>query len=505
MFLWYQMSKVCYAYLSDIDSTIEGHEIHQSRWFTRGWTLQELLAPKHIVFYDEAWIRLGNKTQLVEAIADRTGIDAIILKESKKLHIASIARKMSWAALRETTRLEDRAYSLLGIFGVNMPLLYGEGKRAFIRLQEEIMKISNDESLFAWGFDMGKTVSQIEPRLRPPKISSLPVSSAIGILAEEPLAFRDSGSVLSVNTASYNSFSMTNQGLQITLPVCEGGFGTVGLLSCQVEGLEQYAVGILLHNASSVYVRSFGQPKNPRIIAYELNRQQEDRQGNSRHSAVVRVSATSQFASTTILLPIEEFAYASPEPLLIQKSLPTTQQHWETPEYHLFMRLELHLSNLVTVAFPTSWKITSGNNYWDSRGANVTIPSGKEGSQVVLVQYAGSKYSTLICTFISFQSRYRERIIKTGMELRPAPDGMDCDQISKELHSWANANEDSLNETFIHLNAGQIRSSINFPDDKRSLRVTGNYVRINNHVFPRIKWTMHEIVRSSKVEEAMYC
>ncbi|KAL8664743.1 MAG: hypothetical protein Q9168_007842 [Polycauliona sp. 1 TL-2023] len=154
MFRWYKAAAVCYAFLSDIvaDSTVRGsanHQIAYSVWFDRGWTLQELLAPANVVFYDHHWKVLGTKQSLRETLMRRTRIAEEALN-GEPLSTFSIAQRMSWASQRVTTRKEDIAYSLLGIFDVNMPMLYGEGEKAFIRLQEEIIRQSNDQSIFAW-------------------------------------------------------------------------------------------------------------------------------------------------------------------------------------------------------------------------------------------------------------------------------------------------------------------------------------------------------------------
>ena len=146
MCFWYQEAKVCYVYLADVSSK---EAFSKSRWFTRGWTLQELIAPSTVIFFDENWTKLGTKADLEEIISNRTGIPESILSGDDDLEEFSIAQRMSWAAERETSRIEDHAYSLMGIFGINMPLLYRERESAFIRLQEEIMKISDDHSLFA--------------------------------------------------------------------------------------------------------------------------------------------------------------------------------------------------------------------------------------------------------------------------------------------------------------------------------------------------------------------
>ncbi|KAK1752813.1 heterokaryon incompatibility protein-domain-containing protein, partial [Echria macrotheca] len=154
MYLWYEESTICYVYMSDLPSTwpiptYSRNDFQKSRWFERGWTLQELLAPSAVVFLNNDWEEVGTKLNLWEYITARTGIPGIIL-HGQDVQSASIAQRMSWAADRRTTRIEDRAYSLMGLFGVNMPLLYGERQNAFLRLQEEIIKTSNDHSIFAW-------------------------------------------------------------------------------------------------------------------------------------------------------------------------------------------------------------------------------------------------------------------------------------------------------------------------------------------------------------------
>ena len=151
MFRWYSRSKVCYAYLIDVPYDGFDDSLPKSCWFTRGWTLQELLAPSSVVFYSAEWTRIGDGEALISVLRNVTRIDEGILLRTKSLGRVSVAEKMSWAATRETTRAEDMAYCLLGIFDINMPLLYGEGKRAFQRLQEEILRNSQDQSLFAWG------------------------------------------------------------------------------------------------------------------------------------------------------------------------------------------------------------------------------------------------------------------------------------------------------------------------------------------------------------------
>ncbi|XXG95313.1 arginyl-tRNA synthetase [Hypoxylon texense] len=190
MFAWYRQAAICFVFLSDFTSFSEAmladmialfdarepleeqqegfykdpppltgrdlairNQVNKSlgscRWFSRGWTLQELIAPKRVNFYDRDWKYVGSKGQLASILAWVTGIDSSVLK-GKPLDEILVGRRMSWASNRTTTRLEDMAYCLLGIFDINMPLLYGEGKKAFTRLQEEIIRSSHDLSIFAW-------------------------------------------------------------------------------------------------------------------------------------------------------------------------------------------------------------------------------------------------------------------------------------------------------------------------------------------------------------------
>lgn len=135
MYRWYEEAQVCYVYMTDVSSA-SPQRFQWSRWFTRGWTLQELLAPSTVVFYDKDWIEIGTRWSLRGEISRATGITYESMIRPKD---SSIATKMSWASNRRTTRVEDIAYCLMGLFDINMPLLYGEGQKAFMRLQYEIM------------------------------------------------------------------------------------------------------------------------------------------------------------------------------------------------------------------------------------------------------------------------------------------------------------------------------------------------------------------------------
>jgi len=156
MFRWYGSAAKCYVYLSDVSKSAFDTDnvteqlpwesaFRQSTWFTRGWTLQELIAPASVQFFSRDWEELGGRASLERQICEITGIPVKALQGSP-LSGFSVIERMSWAKKRQTTREVDKAYSLLGIFSVYMPLIYGEGEEnAFHRLREEIDKASKGE------------------------------------------------------------------------------------------------------------------------------------------------------------------------------------------------------------------------------------------------------------------------------------------------------------------------------------------------------------------------
>ncbi|KAM5536754.1 hypothetical protein V8D89_009593 [Ganoderma adspersum] len=157
MYEYYARSAVCLAYLADVsprdaDPQVEFEaEFRASRWHTRGWTLQELIAPIIVRFVARDWTDLGSKHTLIPLLESVTRVPASVLRDERELDRCSIAQRMSWAAGRQTARMEDRAYSLMGILRIYMSVRYGEGFHAFARLQEKILKRRSDTSLFAWG------------------------------------------------------------------------------------------------------------------------------------------------------------------------------------------------------------------------------------------------------------------------------------------------------------------------------------------------------------------
>ncbi|KAI0702605.1 heterokaryon incompatibility protein-domain-containing protein [Earliella scabrosa] len=202
MFHYYTLAHVCYAYLQDVPSqdaftvpkmlplgpTPEGPFV-ASRWHRRGWTLQELIAPRVLYFLSRSWKSLGSRAEHADLLEEITRIPASILRLESDPHDFSIAQRMSWAADRQTTRVEDEAYSLLGIFDISMPTLYGEGRKAFRRLQGEIMKQSPDTTLFAWGFRVPWDTVRIMPAQRAVDTSDGSDSENASIFAVSPADF----------------------------------------------------------------------------------------------------------------------------------------------------------------------------------------------------------------------------------------------------------------------------------------------------------------------------
>ena len=225
MYRWYENSRICYAYLHDVPGssfpTAPNNETYPKsngwpEWFTRGWTLQEMIAPRDVQFFNKNWHPISDKRALAFTLQTITGVPQHILKEGLSSNRPCIAQIMSWAANRTTTRVEDRAYSLMGLLDVNMPMLYGEGRKAFHRLQLEIIRTSNDQSIFAWGYNERKVRTG-------------------SILADNPSFFRDCDKMElmnqddlieslggdfqlpSIEDDRLDTFPVTNRGIQIWL------------------------------------------------------------------------------------------------------------------------------------------------------------------------------------------------------------------------------------------------------------------------------------------------
>ena len=262
MFSWYKNGE-CFAYLSDVQcqrddvqafSALQENQalvvdreswrdqqycaadttaaLRTSKWFTRGWTLQELIAPDRLYFVDKDWRVFGSKCTMDDLLFQITGIKDVALVVLSR---ESIATRMSWASRRSCTRSEDVAYSLMGLFDINMPLLYGEGgRKAFLRLQLEILKLSNDESIFAWSPESGDTGIDIRYTLLTHSARNFSECSNIQRFAP---------------TIPREPYAMTNKGLEITTTLLPARGNTRHFfmpLNCYRQG-EVLPLAILLH------------------------------------------------------------------------------------------------------------------------------------------------------------------------------------------------------------------------------------------------------------------
>jgi hypothetical protein len=255
MFRWYQNAAVCYAYLSDVSSL---DEFEKSIWFTRGWTLQELVAPSVILFYSTNWHILGSKGGLATRIESITRIPERVLLTGD-LDGINMATRMSWAANRQTSRTEDKAYCLMGIFQVHMPLLYGEGTNSFIRLQQEILKISHDPSLFAWA--LADNVQGLDSFLGLESNLNPQMSDFHGLLASSPQDFTFTSRIVVLDDLPLSSPTVAAGGVGIALPTLNKGGYWFANISCILIGMHEYYLTIPLRSWSH---GSFS--RHPRLV-----------------------------------------------------------------------------------------------------------------------------------------------------------------------------------------------------------------------------------------------
>lgn len=282
MYRWYERSVVCYAYLQDVDSSPlvedDDTQFKRSRWLTRGWTLQELIAPERVIFYSKDWEQIGEKLAVLSstrtvsqiwgergknALCVATGIPHGLLFGARSKDHYSVAQRMSWASRRVCTRIEDTAYCLLGLFDINMPLLYGEEERAFTRLQEEIIRTMDDHSIYAWTIPKdyywyhtthGSTIAQhnnIAWSFHP-------------MLASSPRLFQHGRHVVCSDPESHEPSGLTKHGVRIQLNLKPHRFPVSGhilglsnrkaffaVLNCRHEYYPKRRIAVLLVMAPS--------------------------------------------------------------------------------------------------------------------------------------------------------------------------------------------------------------------------------------------------------------
>ncbi|KAL9037656.1 MAG: hypothetical protein Q9214_005603 [Letrouitia sp. 1 TL-2023] len=250
MFRWYRDAACCLAYLWDVggdgdrmdDSGVllrrrkkkNERQEEYSEWFSRGWTLQELLAPRSLLFFDRRWNKLGTRRALAAEVERATGIPAKYVTDfAGHAQEASVAMKMSWMARRSTTKEEDTAYCLFGIIGVSMDVRYGDGRKEFLRLQDKIMREPGlqDESIFAW--------RRSYPRGYPE------ASKCSGLLAPWPDAFEQSGDVR-LRPEKYRSrgpYELTKDGLRLPVPISIAGEAGYGNFLGRIKALRNALFG----------------------------------------------------------------------------------------------------------------------------------------------------------------------------------------------------------------------------------------------------------------------
>jgi hypothetical protein len=284
MFRWYEEAEICFAYLEDVpsgeDATSTDLSFARSRWFTRGWTLQELLAPQRLEYFTEDWKSLGDRNIRAAQVSNITGIHEVYLmtwsdSTSPRFDVlrgASVSERMSWAARRQTTKEEDRAYCLMGIFGINMPLTYGEGMNAFFRLQQEIMQRSFDPTLLAWNASTyGRPLRPETPELYSPwklalnmltgndhlrSWSSTYLSAmSLAILALAPESFESCADYVP-HPVTFD-WSFTNEGISASLPVSEDDLFPYMALPCGLRENPSVLLALpLKRQKSGGYVRA---------------------------------------------------------------------------------------------------------------------------------------------------------------------------------------------------------------------------------------------------------
>ena len=285
MYAWYREAEECYVYLHDVpDPSKHPEDQHatffRSVWWSRGWTLPELLAPPSVTFLSSTWTVVGTRQEFAGQIEKITSIDRnVLISPRLSLEAISAAKRMSWAASRRTRVTEDAAYCLAGIFGVIMRPRPTEGRNAFLRLQELILsKERSDQTLFAWaavtrcpirGLPLGEYALADESKWSPSLASgpSFPRHLKQYLLAASTQPFSRSSEYRRIDPGAFarklqlsqgdltQSYKVVSGGIQCTLPLVDanalaGEDSTpsalqVALLAC--ENAEGQTLALLLH------------------------------------------------------------------------------------------------------------------------------------------------------------------------------------------------------------------------------------------------------------------
>ena len=261
MYRWCANSKRCYAYLHDVnkDHPFIETSINNSKWFLCSWTLQPSIACRDMEFVDCNWTKIRNKANMAPALSSITGIPEQALTDGLPGPYnpcrPSVAQIMSWASKRETRRVEDQAYSLLGLFGVHLSVRYGEEEIAFQRLQEAIIKeYNNDHTIFAW-FD----------GVRPGSVLANNPSCFLGssdvIRLDPPVAFSSGFPATAITQSKvHERFQVAKGCIELWPPVILNGSGNgvQAKLACRRTGsrdLIALNLSVFLDGYDGVFVR----------------------------------------------------------------------------------------------------------------------------------------------------------------------------------------------------------------------------------------------------------
>jgi hypothetical protein len=339
MFSYYAKSSICFAYLVDLHPGTSEEGIDACRWFTRGWTLQELIAPRELRIYDRCWNCIGSRSSLISVISTTTRIPEIVLSEPRRVTTFSIAEKMSWASRRSTTREEDIAYCLLGIFDINMSLIYGEGPRAFRRLQEEILKRNTDMTIFLWRFQayLG------------------PADTGQSLLAGSPAVFSDSAGIIPL-VIHFPEFSVTNKGLLVApdtplriIPTENGRFsGLICMYLGRKQGLLTQNVTLLVLPLRKLGPSLYCRHKDVPWIEYDMKQAAHDfhclQTSSSYHIAILDGLSR----RTDMFRPFRQYAIHVPRmnSLMLTRVVP---EHLWDPEDRVFLRPNPEMGGFFTM------------------------------------------------------------------------------------------------------------------------------------------------------------
>ncbi|KAK3371549.1 heterokaryon incompatibility protein-domain-containing protein [Lasiosphaeria ovina] len=389
MFKWYQEAAVCYVYLSDLEED-DGRDIHdvlkltKYKWFRRGWTLQELIASRHIQFYDRSWKRRGDKASLRQTLYAITKIDEEVLADSSLLPTIPVARRMSWAAKRQTTREEDLAYCLFGIFNVHLPLIYGEGTRAFIRLQEAIAQDNNDLSLFAWTAHDERFVG-LKYR---------------GLMAESPREFKRCSHIKSALGPAWQNdeYTITNKGIRLTATVIES----------EIDGMKDYLLGLQCYDGRNQLASGQHNPVFIRLVRTPT--------GYARHAAGLALVSPDGMAST------------KPLSLYVAKSI--SERESRTLESNLSQPFQLTLVKSLPDAYGAEFYHACPHHLWDKRSWSFMTDGSKHFTGVLRLCLWGALKQKSRMHF----SNYCKCALKPKVGEEPAPPGSLV--FYNDTHEW---------------------------------------------------------------------